>query len=351
MTQTNIIYARRQEIKETVYKTLCNYQAPFIPLQIKTLARSFSNIRLISYSKHMSKMNISYNKMMQFAGTKDACTDYYTHDDLYIIYYNDIDKNITLSNRYRWNIAHELGHIMLNHHKAHKKTRIFRNELSTSEYKELENEADYFAQLILVPHVVLYAFKITTARQIRDFCKISGPASYNRFRDYKQWIRHINGNDIYDKPLFHYYYNFIYKKQCLTCGAHLIQQKGKYCPICGNKTLQWGDGKMIYKIQYKLNENSRLCQCSVCENENISNVATYCQICGAPVQNKCTSCGKLASADARYCIYCSSKTTFNSKLLQDWRSELDEITSEKNANYVINSFLDLPDEDDELPFN
>ena len=123
-----------------------------------------------------------------------------------------------------------------------------------------------------------------------------------------------------------------------------------YCPICGNKTLQWGDGKMQYKIRYKLDENSRLHQCSVCENERISNDAVYCQICGTPVQNKCINCGRLADADARYCIYCASETTFNARLLPNWEVESEEITLKENADYVGNAFLNLPD-DDGLPFN
>lgn len=301
----------------------------------------------------MKRRDITYKEMIEFCGTSDSCADYYANFDKYIIYYNDIDLvNIVNSNRYRWNIAHELGHILLDHHKSTNKTRIYRSSLSDEEYDYLEAEADYFAQLILVPHVVLYAFKVATERQLKDFCKISGPAAARRFRDYKRWIRHINGKDTYDKPLFHYYYNFIYKKKCLTCGAHLIQHEGKYCPICGNKTLQWGDGKMQYKIRYDLNEESRLYQCSVCKNENIPKDAIYCQICGTPVQNKCTSCGKLADSDARYCIYCGNKTTFNSKVLPDWESELEEI---KKENHMGNGFMNIPDEypeDDEgLPFN
>ena len=142
MTQTNIPLERRQEIKQAVYNTLQNYQQSNIPVKIKAITRSFPNIRLVSYSKHMKKENLSYDAMIDFTGTKDACTDYYAMVNFYIIYYNDIDRNITTSNRYRWNIAHELGHIMLNHHITHKKTRIFRNELSNSEYNELEEEAD-----------------------------------------------------------------------------------------------------------------------------------------------------------------------------------------------------------------
>ena len=85
----------------------------------------------------MKKMNITYNQMLNYAETNDACTDYYKDANMYYIYYNDIAPNIVKSNRYRWNIAHELGHVLLRHHINNDKTRIFRNSLSTDEYNIL----------------------------------------------------------------------------------------------------------------------------------------------------------------------------------------------------------------------
>lgn len=237
MTQTNIPIERRQEIKQAVYNTLRNYKQSYIPVKIKAIARSFSNIRLVQYSKHMKIMSLSYDEMMEFTGTKDACTDYYADERFYIIYYNDIDRNITTSNRYRWNIAHELGHIMLEHHITHEKTRIFRNELSNNEYDELEEEADYFASLILVPHAALLGFQIKNANYIKVMCKISEPAAKRRYYEFVEWKSHVNAQDEYDNRIFHLYYNFIYKRKCKNCGTGLIQRYGKHCPICGKKNI------------------------------------------------------------------------------------------------------------------
>lgn len=347
MTQIEISEKRRSEIKQAVIKALENGNIFYLPLKIKAIVRSFSNIRLITFSKHMKKLNLSYERVVKLVESKDACTDYYADNNLYYIYYNDIDKNITKSGRYRWNIAHELGHILLQHHIDYEKTRVFRSNLSDETYDMLEAEADYFAQLILVPHAALIGFKIESYQNIRFMCEISRPASKKRFYEYSKWKKHIDPNDAYDNQIFHLFYPFIFKKECRFCGASLIQRYGKYCPICGNQPLIWGEGKMQYKIRYTLNEKSRLHQCSVCENENIPEDAIYCQICGTPVQNKCTSCGKLANSDARYCIYCGSTTTFNSKVLPDWKEELEkEIHAE-------NGFINIPDayDDEALPFN
>ena len=161
MTRMLISPNRRKEIKYTVLLALQRIPNLSLPLKIKALCKSYPNIRLIPFSTHMKRQNLTYKEMLEYCGTSDSCADYYAKADKYIIYYNDIDKhNLIDSNRYRWNIAHELGHVLLNHHKTNNGTRIFRSSLTNAEYNYLEYEADYFAQLILVPHVVLYAFKI-----------------------------------------------------------------------------------------------------------------------------------------------------------------------------------------------
>ena len=66
MTQTNISFERRREIKEAVYKMLAHYGHYFIPVKIKAIARSFAYIRLVPYSKHMKNNNLSYDDMIKF---------------------------------------------------------------------------------------------------------------------------------------------------------------------------------------------------------------------------------------------------------------------------------------------
>lgn len=359
MTQTNIPLKRRNEIKEAVYYTLQNYKHSNIPVKIKAIARSFTNIRLVSYSKHMKKNNLSYDCMIKFTGTKDACTDYYAKANFFIIYYNDIDRNITTSNRYRWNIAHELGHIMLGHHITHEKTRIFRNELSNSEYDELEEEADYFASLILVPHAALLGFQIRNANYIKVMCKISEPAAKRRYYEFLEWKSHVSAQDEYDKRIFHLYYNFIYKRKCKNCGAGLIQRYGKHCPICGEKnTLEWGDGDNMKYPLLDTYENGKLKECPICHNEETSIEGEFCQICGTYLVNKCIydGCSNTYSlpSNARYCPMCGYASSFlNNSFLKAW--DYKEYTNNSDG------FMTIPDKqpeklpwddgiDEELPF-
>ena len=336
--------SRRNQIKEIVLSTLCEASKKELPVGIKKIVRSYKNVRLIPYSKHMIRQNLTYQEMIEFAESKDACTDYYTSSDFYIVYYNYIDRSIMDSYRYRWNIAHELGHILLRHHVDYKRTRIFRSSLTDVEYDHLEEEADYFTQLILVPHVVLLGLGVINKMQLRYICKISRPAAHKRFIAYQFWKAHVNKNDAYDERLFHLYFNFIYKKICIKCGAFIIQRHGKYCPICGQKTLQWGDGKMIYK-KLETNEYRKLIECPTCKNEETNIEGEFCQICHTSLINKCDNedCGEQLETNSRYCPKCGSESTFfRQDILKAWNYK------EPRADY----FMNIPDGlEEELPFS
>ena len=349
MTQTNISKERKLQIKKAVLFVLQHGNIYELPVKIKSIARSFSNIRLISYSKHMKKTGISYEKMKVFTKTDDACTDYYADSNMYYIYYNDIDSNIVKVNRYRWNIAHELGHIFLNHHIANRKTRIFRCSLSSEEYNLLEREADYFAQLILVPHAALAGFKINNKQNIRYMCKISDSAAQRRYFDFIEWKSHINAKDEYDNRIFKFYYNFVFKRRCKKCDVGLIQRYGKYCSVCGSKnTLQWGDGEMKYPL-LPTHENGKLKECTRCKNEETAVNGEFCQICGLLIVNKCSNyaCSnkEVLPSNARYCPICGETSTFyNFKILNGW----DYKPQVRNSYEMIS----IPDGiDEELPFN
>lgn len=344
MTQTNIPIDRRQVIKSVVADAYEHFNKPKLPLEVKAFARSFSNIRLTSYSKHMKRMNLTYSYITNIA--KDSYTDYYADINMYYIYYNDIDSNIVTSNRYRWNIAHELGHVLLGHLRDNEKTRLTRPALPDDEYLYLEEEADYFAQLILVPHSPLLGFNIQTSNHIKILCKISGPASRKRFYEFTEWKRNVNADDEYDKRTFYYYFNFVFKRKCKNCEAGLIQRHGKHCPICGSKnTLEWGDGdKMKYPL-LETHENGKLKECPICKNEETDIEGKYCHICSQKLINMCTNqnCDNydILPSNARFCPICGGKSSFyNSGILKTW-----------DYQELFNGFMEIPGIDEELPFN
>lgn len=335
----------KKQIKQVVLKTLeryCNLGNELkLPVPIKNIAKSFSNIRVIPYSRFMKDHNYSLEQMCEYAGSNDASTDFNAELGLYLIYYNDVDPSIKSSYRYRWNIAHELGHVLLKHH-SNIRTRLFRNKLNSREYKALEDEADWFASYILVPHAVLneLQFKIGPL-QIHRYCNISLIASEYRYIDFDKWQN--KSYDGYDTEILRI---FLHWKICLNCKVLLLDSYD-YCPICGqNESI-----KKYYKspnrkfegiMKYtKLdNKNGILTRCPVCDNEEIIEDAEFCHICGTLLINKCMynidnqdeifQCQKAEEIsipiNARYCPYCSSTTTFNKNgILKKWNEEKDDL--------------------------
>lgn len=333
---------RRYEIKQSAYETLSKDNHPSLPLKIGKLIRSFPNIKLITYSSQIKKYQISYEQLIINAETKDSYVVYHRKKNKYCIYYNDLDKNITNSNRVRWNLAHELGHVVLKHHNMCDNEKLFRSNIKDELYNYLEDEADYFAQLILVPHAALVGFNIRNYRDIRTMCKISDPAAKRRFFEFSIWKKHIDPNDEYDNLVFNLFFPFIFNKECKHCGAGVIQRYGKFCPICGKKSLQWGEKKMKYQVKVKVNKDSKALRCPICDNEDIPSEGAYCNICGTKIVNQCTSvdsygngCGALADGNARYCIYCGAVTTFfHNGILNSWEEELKEETVELPADQL-----------------
>ena len=343
----------KQRIKNTVLDTIQFAENVTLPVPIKKITKCIKNCKLVSYSRHMKKYHMSYKEMIEFTESLDACTDYDATTDRYIIYYNDIEKSIVNSNRFRWNIAHELGHIMLNHHKANQKTRIFRSSLSNEEYDRLEIEADHFAAYILVPYSVLYINKVHTLLDLRETCKISGKASSFRFSEYCKWMKNSRFKDDYDRKIAKI---FIKEHRCSQCETVFIESDTKYCPICGNNKFYFGGiyKDMIY-VGIETDSNNKAIACPRCSNEDVGD-GNFCPTCGLYLKNHCSKCSKELSGKFRYCPTCGCESTFKPFML-DWKEEQQHIeeTQSPKAEAEIEaqntpSFSIPSSDDDDLPF-
>ena len=335
---------RRSEIKNAVIKTLQAYREPLkLPVPIKAITKSFPNIRLISYSKQMERRGLSYDEMVAFAGTEDAFTDYNAKTGLFLVYYNDVASNQLSSNRYRWNIAHELGHIALKHHQTYTGSRIFRSSLSKTLYRELEDEADTFAAYILVPHIVVnFVGADFDTSTLRESCGISGAAAKYRQSCIQNWRQH-SGAEKYDFALLDHFCDFVEvhsrsesvkswltaHRSCSACKVHIPDKSAAFCHTCGAKYI--GHYEMEQKIMeypgIQTHENLRASECPVCHNTDFTENGNYCIICGQSLINMCTSgefflterCDQLLPGNARYCPHCGSETSFLKRgLLKTW---------------------------------
>ncbi len=342
---------RRKEIKAAVIAVLNNCDKITLPVNIKHIVKCQKNVKLIPYSVQMKRRGFSKEDMLIFSGSRDGFTDYNHNTGQYIAYYNDTDSSLINTKRYRWTIAHELGHITLKHHLYSDKTRVFRSSLSSEEYNIFEEEADYFAALILVPHIVLAHSKriVDTKWKLASMCNISQYASTMRFADYQKWQNNRNPNSRYDKEILNLFSRFMYKRKCGNCQNSMIYQRINHCIYCGSTDLKWtGDGKMIY-------DKFIFTECPQCKNEEINENDNFCMICKENLQNYCTNndCENYYLSiplpkNARYCPYCGTETSFfQKKLIQAWNYEPEVDDSINTSNFIPASFIL---EDDDLPF-
>ena len=341
-------------VKKTVNDLYIALNLGKYPIEIKSVIKSIPNykIRVISYSEHMTKYSLSEDEVISHFGSEEGCTIYNVKKDKYLIFYNDLDGYYKVEGRIRWTLSHELGHILLSHHKLSKNTKLFRNNLSDVEYDWMEKEANRFASILLSNPIILYKLNIKDTKDIQNICAISNEASSYRYSDYLKWCKnkYISNRD---KIILDNFYKFIYKKHCLACGYGFVSKAAIFCPICGNKKISWGDGNMEYD-SYKLDPRGRVLECPRCENRQMTKDGTYCRICGAYLINKCTNdgtletnnynnsknikniCGMIAEGNSRYCEYCGAPTTFYvQELLKDYTEMLNtrsEVASSINGD-------------------
>ncbi|MDE5768187.1 MAG: ImmA/IrrE family metallo-endopeptidase [Oscillospiraceae bacterium] len=348
----------KKQIKQKVLETLnhfCNQGKELcLPIPIKAIAKSFHNIRVIPYSIHMKRSGMTIDEMYKHSGTKDAYTDFNADTNQYVIYYNDMDKIINESYRYRWSIAHELGHIVLRHHN-NQKTKLFRNRISKTEYKNLEYEADWFASYILVPYAILDILICPINEVlIKSICNISLGAAKYRKVDFYKWTASRSEYDFYDTSLLKI---FSHKKVCNKCKV-ILNDDYTYCHVCGKKNNIYyknsfrKEYESVMKYQKLNSYNGILTRCPICDNEEIVENAKFCHICGAPMENLCFNdenfgeiiqCSEAADksipTNARYCPYCGSSSLFFVKgLLKEWTKEYNTQTTYANGYTKTDDF-------------
>lgn len=107
------------------------------PIDVKTIKVPNNNIKFVSYKDYANLVNIDVNELTNNGEFEDAMV--YRKDNNCVILYND---EISNKGRMLWNLAHEMGHLVLNHSDQ--------NEIS-------EIEANTFASQLLLPQCLLKA--------------------------------------------------------------------------------------------------------------------------------------------------------------------------------------------------
>ena len=260
-------------------------------------------------------------------------------NNIYTIYYNDTLNNRT---RIRFNLMHEIGHIILDHLVNFNRTSLFKKSMSASEYATLENEANCFARNVLAPAPLVNTMGLNKYNPIAlmDTFDISFNASTTRISLFKTDL-----NCLYKNQIEFLNTNYDVSKSCRYCNTKYIYRNAEYCPICGKNKLSKGNNFMRYDDGIDLNDEARAITCPACNNDDVD--GEYCKICGTHIINRCSNnfsgCEKLADGNARYCIECGTKTTFFANgILKPW--------NEYNHDKYASGEAAVTDDSDDLPF-
>lgn len=330
------------------------------PFQINQLLKNY-NVKILRYSTLADRFSYTIDNIVDIIGSKDGKTFYIPKNELYMVTYNDTCLS---EERYRWTLAHELGHIVLQHFQLfpHSSSAMGTGviQLPAAESRLFEREADFFASELLCSPALLCQIPIKWQVDVSTAFKISNEAAkYAVARAIKNREFYKNRIDFYNNQ----FHDFIYSRYCIKCHHTFTIEKSKYCPICGSDNLKWKNQGLnicdfctnaltnkesnnqaslinyfIYETlelymkyhSYPEQENGKTQKCFRCDNEEIGD-DDYCIICGLETQNKCSSysCSETLSLNARYCPYCGEESTYyRLKLLPSWEDEYKEIQSE-----------------------
>ena len=129
MTTLTNKFVRYNFIKSVVAKTTIANNISSYPVDINDMFCKLSNCKVISYSTHMKKYNLTQEEVVSYFGSEEGCTVYSAAKNRYLVFYNDLDNYYKTPQRIKWTLTHELGHILLGHLKEIEEVKIFRNYL------------------------------------------------------------------------------------------------------------------------------------------------------------------------------------------------------------------------------
>lgn len=198
---------------ESAYDFILEQEINALPVDPFKICKS-NNWKLEKASEIAYDLNCSVEYLLEKKlRTKDGIVIYSPTTDEYSIIYNDTMRN---QDRIRWTIAHEIGHIVLNHLSS-SQTSLLRNELSDSKYSSYEKEADCFAGILMAPPIILNRLNLDKYYQIQQVCKLSYHASISRCDYIKKFYSFERFND-YSECILSQFKKFINKKYCTHCG-------------------------------------------------------------------------------------------------------------------------------------
>ena len=193
-----------------LYRSLPSIQFPIDP---RWFFNQIGNCKIMTYNKFSKLNQCSFEEVAEICESDSGCTHYDTVNKRYLVLFNSSSRNHNVVGRIRWTLAHELGHVQLNHLPYLAEPHIAENNFNNLTHPELEAEADYFAATLLCPMPLFETLNIKSSLDIQQVFGLSCEASDVRMRDYLKWKRNHRKtaweNDLkrlYGRPQHETYY-------------------------------------------------------------------------------------------------------------------------------------------------
>ena len=236
----------------------------------------------------------------------DAATQYYSKTKEYSILFN-VQKlrypfQRSSDRRLNFTIAHEIGHIVLEH-------LIFPIEKTDKEKYLDDMEADEFAARLLMPKALICSFNYYSLEAVASWLNVSNSALANR-------IHRLDRVDLILSRKV---------KSCAKCGNIRFSTFASYCGVCGHalRKGELGIRRIYYPNEIEMDSYKRSIVCANCESSLASTTGETCPKCYTSIFNLCSdeySCSYANSAYARYCEICGRPTCYQlAGLFSDWQ--------------------------------
>lgn len=140
--------------------------------------------RVMSYKRFAELNGCKISDIYLICESKFGCTHYDKNDNRYLVLFNSVISKDNVIGRIRWTLAHELGHVVLNHLPC-----LAQNGFNSKFSPEYEAEADFFASQFLAPMPLFQELHIDCPAQIEKTFGLSHSAALRRWDNYNSWRR------------------------------------------------------------------------------------------------------------------------------------------------------------------
>ncbi len=294
---------------DKIQQTVSNYRSQFIDLKLKQFIHQnninkwpLDCVKLLIEMKKSGKYGIKAVGVAKgLSNGLDAATKYNRKNGHYavVINHNRFSYPFKKSSDRRLNftIAHEIGHIVLEHLTVSYKSD---DEKLQSYIDDLES--DEFAARLLMPEKLLTTFNYYSVSQVAAWLNVSNSALICR-------LTRLNRLDLLTSRKV---------KSCIRCGNIRFSMFASYCGVCGQNLHTTGRGlrRIYYADLVKMDPYKRSLKCINCYSciENIA--GDKCPYCGTSIFNLCSdeTCYYAGPAYARRCEMCGKPTLLQESL-------------------------------------